>query len=163
MSDKEAKIHAVTTIFDEISNQLKNEVNVSDYAKSDHSKPAENQQIEKKECVALWDTGATSTVISSSVITALRLPTLGKVNVWGVGGPSRTTLHVIDLWLPNLIIIPKLQVTMGFLGNDIDVLIGMDVIGKGDFAVSNYNGKTAFTYRIPSLEFTDYCKGLITR
>ena len=28
-----------------------------------------------------------------------------------------------------------------------DVLIGMDIIGLGDFAVSNYRGKTTFTFR----------------
>jgi hypothetical protein len=33
-----------------------------------------------------------------------------------------------------------------------DVLIGMDVIGVGDFAVSNYEDKTQFTFRHPSKE-----------
>ena len=31
----------------------------------------------------------------------------------------------------------------------IDVLIGMDVISKGDFAISIYNGKKKFSIRIP--------------
>ena len=102
MSARGPKIHAVTAIFDSISNQLKSEVDVSDYTKSDHSQPANEQQIEKKSCVALWDTGATGTVISPKIIAALGLPTIGEINVWGVNGPSRTTLHVIYLWLPNL-------------------------------------------------------------
>lgn len=38
----------------------------------------------------------------------------------------------------------------------IDVLIGMDVISKGDFAISNYNGKTQFSFRIPSQNDVDY-------
>lgn len=33
------------------------------------------------------------------------------------------------------------------IGNQkIDMLIGMDIINHGNFAVSNYNGKTYFTY-----------------
>ena len=39
---------------------------------------------------------------------------------------------------------------------NIDVLIGMDIICRGDFAVSNYNNKTAFTFRTPSEKKIDY-------
>jgi uncharacterized protein YecA (UPF0149 family) len=34
----------------------------------------------------------------------------------------------------------------------------MDVIARGDFALSNFNGKTTFSYRIPSVARTDYVK-----
>ena len=33
---------------------------------------------------------------------------------------------------------------------DIDVLIGMDVIVFGDFLITNANGKTTFQFRTPS-------------
>lgn len=36
----------------------------------------------------------------------------------------------------------------------------MDVITKGDFAISNYDGKTVFTFRIPSIAVTDYIQEL---
>ena len=38
----------------------------------------------------------------------------------------------------------------------IDVLIGMDIINRGDFAVSNRNGKTMFSFRIPSMSDFDF-------
>ena len=38
----------------------------------------------------------------------------------------------------------------------IDVLIGMDIINRGDFAVSNRNGATSFSFRIPSVEDFDF-------
>ena len=160
MTDRRQKIHAMTVVDDGLSNQLKSGAAVSDFTKANHSVPSIEQQIEKMECVALWDTGATCTAVSPRVVSALGLPTISEIDVLGVGGPSRATLHVIDLWLPNLIIIPRLLVTTGHLGDDIDVLIGMDVIGKGDFAVSNFDGRTAFTYRTPSVELADYCWGL---
>ena len=39
---------------------------------------------------------------------------------------------------------------------DTDVLVGMDIINKGDFAVSNRNGATSFSFRIPSVENFDF-------
>lgn len=31
----------------------------------------------------------------------------------------------------------------------VDVLIGMDVITQGDLVISNWNGRTAFTFSVP--------------
>jgi len=37
-----------------------------------------------------------------------------------------------------------------------DILIGMDIINKGDFAISNRNGKTMFSFRYPSMTDFDF-------
>lgn len=42
--------------------------------------------------------------------------------------------------------------------NGSDVLIGMDIIARGDFAMSNSNGKTKFTFQIPATHEHDYVK-----
>jgi hypothetical protein len=43
------------------------------------------------------------------------------------------------------------------IGNQgIDVLIGMDIISLGDFAISNFDGKTQFSFRIPSQRHVEY-------
>lgn len=39
---------------------------------------------------------------------------------------------------------------------NIDLLIGMDIIGLGDFAVTNLGGNTVFTFRVPSVEKIDF-------
>jgi len=49
-------------------------------------------------------------------------------------------------------------VTEGIVVGDAEALIGMDIIGKGDFAVTNKDGKTTFTFRIPSIECIDFVK-----
>jgi len=54
-------------------------------------------------------------------------------------------------------IFPNLQVAEGEL-NNCDMLVGMDVINSGDFIVSNFNGKTVFTFRMPSLMKFDFSK-----
>lgn len=48
------------------------------------------------------------------------------------------------------------MVTGGLLNTDTDFLIGMDIITLGDFAVTNVNGKTVFSFRYPSCEKIDY-------
>ncbi len=40
--------------------------------------------------------------------------------------------------------------------DSVDVLIGMDVIGLGDFSITNKDGKTTFSFREPSMEEIDY-------
>lgn len=44
------------------------------------------------------------------------------------------------------------------LGEIVDILIDMDIIPKGAFAITNYNGKTVFTFRYPSLECINFVK-----
>ena len=39
-----------------------------------------------------------------------------------------------------------------------EILIGMDIIGTGDFAVSNYDNKTTFSFRWPSISKIDFVK-----
>ena len=42
--------------------------------------------------------------------------------------------------------------------NSCDMLIGMDVITLGDFAVTNLNGKTMYSFRMPSMTEIDFTK-----
>ena len=63
----------------------------------------------------------------------------------------------MDLLLPNNVHVPDVPVVDTEIGDQgIDVLIGMDIISMGDFAVSNHDGKLVFTFRIPSIKTTDY-------
>jgi len=65
--------------------------------------------------------------------------------------------YLLDVVLPNNIVVSEVLVCDSEIGaQKIDVLIGMDVILLGDFAVSNYQGETTFTFRIPSQKKTDY-------
>lgn len=67
-------------------------------------------------------------------------------------------IYIVDITLPDNIVIPGVEACHINPDRDHDALIGMDIISMGDFAVSNYNGKTAFTFRMPSqgvIDFTD--------
>lgn len=98
---------------------------------------------------AVWDTGATHTVISKNVIQQLSLKPTGKVNAHGVHGSNAVNTYLVHIGLPNRFLVPSIRVLEGKMAGT-DVLIGMDIITKGDFVVSNAKGKTAFEFGMPA-------------
>ncbi len=108
--------------------------------------------------VALWDTGATESVISQAVVDACGLSPIGMARVSHVAGDSWVEVYLVNIIPPNDVEFPLLSVTKGNLAS-VDVLIGMDIIGEGDFAVTNQHGGTKFTFRWPSTEDIDFVAG----
>lgn len=98
---------------------------------------------------AVWDTGATNTVISPEVVEALGLKPTGKSSISAYGGVVETCTYKIDLCFENGYKIQNLEVMSGDY-SDYDVLIGMDVITQGDFCISTVDGKTSFCFRMPA-------------
>ena len=105
---------------------------------------------------AIWDTGATGSVITQSVVDACGLFPTGTANVRHVEGESRQETYLVNIALPNGVAYPGVRVTKANLSTGVEVLIGMDIIGTGDFAVSNFDGLTKFSFRVPSLEHIDF-------
>lgn len=106
---------------------------------------------------AIWDTGATGTVITEKVALDLGLVSTGFTNVGHVKGVSVAKTYLINVYLPNKICVIGVIVTEGILGGDVEMLIGMDIISQGDFSVTNVEGKSCFSFRIPSIKSIDYC------
>ena len=81
-----------------------------------------------------------------------------------MGGTINKNVYLIDLILPNAVSIPDPSVTeidnpQDEKGNIIDnfgFLIGMDIIGRGDFTITHFDGKTVMSFRIPSVLKVDY-------
>lgn len=142
-------MRAFTTTNSQIVNVLQNKVYVS---KASIINGANN---EKNQYIATWDTGATNTMISQKVVDECGLVSTGIINVGTAGGIVQANTYVIDLVLPDDMIMQNLNVTCGNLNNT-DVLVGMDIMNLGDFSVSNYGGQTKFTFRIPSMENSDF-------
>lgn len=108
---------------------------------------------------AQWDTGATGTCISKELASKLKLIPTGLVNVHTPSGIGTMNKYMINLVLNNEVRFVNLSVMDSEIGKQgIDVLIGMDIISNGDFAVSNYDGKTYFSFRLPSQEHVEYKK-----
>lgn len=106
---------------------------------------------------AQWDTGATGTCISKGIVSRLNLQPAGMINVQTPSGIGTMNKYMVNLTLNNEVTILNLPVMDSEIGSQgIDVLIGMDIISMGDFAVSNFDGKTQFSFRIPSQEHVEY-------
>lgn len=105
----------------------------------------------------IWDTGASMTTISTRIAEELNLIPCGKAVSNTANGKNIVDLYVVSVELPNNVLIENVQVASGNLTEDTDFLIGMDIISQGDFAVTNAENKTVFSYRYPSCETIDYC------
>lgn len=145
-----AKQHKSLTVFsDGVQNILPFIIGISE-ATSDRESAA------IKTYRALWDTGATGSLITKKVADDLNIRSIGPVQVSTASGTTLTNSYLINLYLPNKVEFRGFKVSEGNLGGSYDVLIGMDVISLGDFAINNFEGKTSYSFRVPSLEFVDY-------
>ncbi|MCL2628998.1 MAG: retroviral-like aspartic protease family protein [Oscillospiraceae bacterium] len=110
-----------------------------------------------KRVDAIWDTGATATCISMNVVSQLNLKPLGKQRIFTPAGEKIVSIYRVNVVLPNNVTAKNIVVCDSDIdGLKVGALIGMDIMSHGDFAVSNFNGKTAFTFRTPSQKKTDY-------
>lgn len=113
--------------------------------------------VPSKEYKAIWDTGATKTAITSKVAQECGLKPTGMCKIKTAGGEKDTYTYFVSVYLPNKVCLPQLRVTQAELAGA-DVLIGMDIISHGDFAVTNHEGKTNMSFRMPSVECIDFVK-----
>jgi predicted aspartyl protease len=110
------------------------------------------------EVNALWDTGATGSVITPNVAKKLGLSVVSQVFISTPTDRNKAAnMYYVDIHLPNKVIVSNISVIEGIPAN-CDILIGMDIIGFGDFAVSCGGGKTIFSFRVPSMMEIDFCK-----
>ena len=98
---------------------------------------------------ALWDTGATSSVVSKSFAKKLQLKPIRRGKIQDIHGHRTVDVYLADIWLSNEMTYPG----WNFLENDIvgkvDVLIGMDIIGNGDFSIC---GGRVFSFALLPVE-----------
>lgn len=106
---------------------------------------------------AIWDTGATGSAVTKKVVDACNLKPTGMTQVHGVHGSETVETFLINIRLPNQVGIANVPVTIGKLIGA-DMLIGMDIITRGDFSVTNVGGETTFSFRIPSVATQDFVK-----
>lgn len=124
------------------------------YTPNSLSKKEKTKRV--KVTQSLWDTGATSTLISTRVIKTLGLKSIGMSGVSGYNDEiDIKNTFLIHLGLPTGDVVTNV-IAMEFDSEDYDVVIGMDVICNGDLAISNKDGKTTISYRIPPKEEIDF-------
>lgn len=115
-------------------------------------------QPPRTEFTAIWDTGATASVITQSVVDACELKPVGMRLVHGVHGEETSETFLVNMLLPHGLAYSPVEVTLGKLPAPSNLLIGMDIISTGDFAVTNKDQKTVFSFRYPSQVTLDFKK-----
>jgi len=118
--------------------------------------PPAPPQIQGKKYVALYDTGATHSAVSPKVVADFQLASVGARSVGVGGGTLTTTSHLVNIALPNKVMFGMTQVAQMVLPGGIDALVGMDILGMGDFAVTHHQGKTTFSFCCPSRHEIDF-------
>ncbi len=100
---------------------------------------------------AIWDTGASQTVITHRLMSRLNLIPIETKLVYGVNSKQLVDVVAISIKLPNGFLIPNIRVFVCDIPSPIDLLIGMDVIQLGDLHISNTGGHTLFSFVTPPL------------
>ena len=118
-------------------------------------------RLHDKKFMAVWDTGSVITMVTPQVIETADLQPVGMHPTTGIDGIVKLrTSYFAVIWMPSKADAPNRQgVTLhpsevvgleqnGQLG-DVDILIGMDIIGRGDAAITVEDGQAWFSYCWP--------------
>lgn len=113
------------------------------------------------DVIALWDTGATLCCVSEDVVKQLSLIPTGKVRMSTPSSAYKLVdTYLVDLLLPNDILVQDVVVAHSEIGaQGIGLLVGMDIISRGDFLITN-NKETVFSFRMPPEPLADFVTGI---
>jgi hypothetical protein len=96
----------------------------------------------------IWDTGATHSSLSIKIAKDLELKPIDTKVVRGVNSSKLVDVVIAEIELANGTLLANRRFSVCDIPGT-DVLIGMDIITLGDFAISNSGGKTLFSFAIP--------------
>lgn len=109
----------------------------------------------EKKILAIWDTGATGTVITKDVFEELDILTIDVIGVSGVNSRSQAHVGIADIVFGDgvLKLTGSRVMACDSIGSEkAKMLIGMDIITMGDMSISNYGDTTHFSFAIPPFE-----------
>lgn len=99
---------------------------------------------------ALWDTGVTQSCISYEIVKMIEPKRISKSKIVSAEKAVIEETFSISVALSDEITFRDVAVkAMDLTEKDADMLIGMDIIARGDFEVRNLHGITQFAFRIP--------------
>ena len=146
---------AFTVKYSGRTNVLQSEVAIS--AAFDPTIVVKVNRPQSVKAMAIWDTGASCSVISKNLAQKIGLVPSGKTTITGVNHTTLENTYLVNVYLPNNVCAGYIRIAeVPALSGGADVLIGMDIIGEGDFSLYLENGCSVMNYRLPSIGGTDY-------
>ena len=100
---------------------------------------------------ALWDTGANCCVISETIAKKLRLPNIAEVQMKHANGIAIVNTHMLSLMLPNNILFKNIRAMSCKPIHSFDMIIGMNVINKGNMYIVHNKAGIRFSFRYPPI------------
>jgi hypothetical protein len=107
-------------------------------------------QIKPVEVRAMWDTGSTGCCISQKLAEYLGLISIASLDLTSVHDSKPSNVYLLDMIFPDKIKANNVLVAEIIPSGEFDIIIGMNIISLGDFAVTNDHGKTIMSFRLPS-------------
>lgn len=100
---------------------------------------------------ALWDTGATNSVVFKDLALRLKLPAVGRATTVGIHGPKDVDVFTVDILLMERVLFSTWRVSAGNTGpTSPGIIIGMDIITKGDTSFMASEPGYLFSFLVPS-------------
>ena len=105
---------------------------------------------ERKTYLAVWDTGATGTCITHRVAAELNLKRYGTATVAAMIDWGSRPIYEADFYIEKIDVHYVKPAEMDAYNDGIDVAIGMDIIGNGDFSLTRQSdGSIRMRFRMP--------------
>lgn len=103
---------------------------------------------------AMWDSGASCSMVTQSMAKKLGLVSKGVKDSYCHGGFRSSNIYQVYIHLPNLIIVPIEVIESGDYPG-FGLIIGMDILNKGDFSIKNSGPRTVVSFEMPEAERVD--------
>ena len=100
---------------------------------------------------AVWDTGATHSVLSPKIVQELGLFPIDTCIVRGINHDQISDIVIASISLTSELFLTGRRFSVNNIPGA-DVLLGMDIITMGDFVINNADGQTLFSFVIPSFK-----------
>jgi predicted aspartyl protease len=144
---------AFTTRYNHRANKILTEIIITDFAIQTPPADGSNQITVN----ALWDTGATNSVITESTAKSLNLKPISSGEMATANGMATCSGYLVNLFLPHRVAVIGTKVlSCKDTNNSFGAIIGMDIITSGDFSISNLDKKTVVSFIYPSIKTIDY-------
>lgn len=99
---------------------------------------------------ALWDTGSTESLISEKIVKMIEPILNNKSKYVTRDVVIECETYAVSLSLSDEITFRDVLMKKADLSDkNVDIIIGMDIISRGDFEIRNYNNLVEFAFRIP--------------
>jgi len=107
---------------------------------------------------ALWDTGSSHCLITKSLAQSLDLRPVRQARVMHHDGVTFFDVYFAALYVTRKYYVEVALTETGAPSDNFELIIGMDVISKGDFALTNQKDVMVFSFRLPSSTTIDFGK-----